>query len=60
MNEACCVVHICSLPLWLFTYVQNHFTFTGLSAEELDRLANLGIKSQKTARRDIAHVVSYI
>lgn len=30
----------------------------GLSAEELDRLANLGIKSQKTARRDIAHVVA--
>ncbi|PSR86800.1 Pseudouridine-5'-phosphate glycosidase [Actinidia chinensis var. chinensis] len=30
----------------------------GLSAEELERLANLGTKSRKTARRDIAHVVA--
>ncbi|XP_028094210.1 uncharacterized protein LOC114294287 isoform X1 [Camellia sinensis] len=30
----------------------------GLSAEELERLANLGTKARKTARRDIAHVVS--
>ncbi|XP_028106103.1 uncharacterized protein LOC114305203, partial [Camellia sinensis] len=29
----------------------------GLSAEELERLANLGTKARKTARRDIAHVV---
>ncbi|KAL6965646.1 pseudouridylate synthase [Sarracenia purpurea var. burkii] len=32
----------------------------GLSAEELERLANLGTKARKTARRDIAHVVSTI
>ncbi|KAL7174287.1 hypothetical protein ACSBR2_033530 [Camellia fascicularis] len=30
----------------------------GLSAEELERLANLGTKARKTARRDIAHVVA--
>ncbi|TXG73244.1 hypothetical protein EZV62_001823 [Acer yangbiense] len=30
----------------------------GLSTEELERLAKLGSKSQKTARRDIAHVVA--
>ncbi|KAM1100564.1 hypothetical protein FF1_007000 [Malus domestica] len=30
----------------------------GLSMEELEKLANLGHKAQKTARRDIAHVVS--
>ncbi|XP_059625034.1 pseudouridine-5'-phosphate glycosidase isoform X2 [Cornus florida] len=30
----------------------------GLSMEELERLANLGTKAQKTARRDIAHVVA--
>ncbi|XP_052197921.1 pseudouridine-5'-phosphate glycosidase [Diospyros lotus] len=30
----------------------------GLSAEELERLATLGTKAQKTARRDIAHVVA--
>ncbi|KAH9741566.1 Indigoidine synthase A family protein [Citrus sinensis] len=29
----------------------------GLSTEELERLAKLGSKAQKTARRDIAHVV---
>ncbi|KAK9221183.1 hypothetical protein WN944_009609 [Citrus x changshan-huyou] len=32
----------------------------GLSTEELERLAKLGSKAQKTARRDIAHVMSYI
>ncbi|KAH9790064.1 Indigoidine synthase A family protein [Citrus sinensis] len=30
----------------------------GLSTEELERLAKLGSKAQKTARRDIAHVVA--
>lgn len=30
----------------------------GLSMEELEKLANLGHKAQKTARRDIAHVVA--
>ncbi|CAL0318513.1 unnamed protein product [Lupinus luteus] len=30
----------------------------GLSVEELERLATLGTKAQKTARRDIAHVVA--
>lgn len=30
----------------------------GLSLEELERLAIIGTKAQKTARRDIAHVVS--
>ncbi|KAF1889325.1 hypothetical protein Lal_00024648 [Lupinus albus] len=30
----------------------------GLSIEELERLATLGTKAQKTARRDIAHVVA--
>ncbi|GFZ20723.1 indigoidine synthase A family protein [Actinidia rufa] len=30
----------------------------GLTAEELERLANLGTKSRKTACRDIAHVVA--
>ncbi|KAI4353559.1 hypothetical protein L6164_002498 [Bauhinia variegata] len=30
----------------------------GLSLEELERLAKLGAKAQKTARRDIAHVVA--
>lgn len=30
----------------------------GLSTEELLRLAKFGSKAQKTARRDIAHVVS--
>ncbi|KAL5565838.1 hypothetical protein UlMin_029002, partial [Ulmus minor] len=30
----------------------------GLSLEELERLAKLGTRAQKTARRDIAHVVS--
>ncbi|XP_045831840.1 pseudouridine-5'-phosphate glycosidase isoform X1 [Trifolium pratense] len=30
----------------------------GLSAEELERLATLGTKAQKTARRDIAYVVA--
>jgi pseudouridine-5'-phosphate glycosidase len=32
--------------------------FLGLSTGELERLATLGTKAQKTARRDIAHVVS--
>lgn len=32
--------------------------FVGLSIEELERLAKLGRKARKTARRDIAHVVS--
>ncbi|KAJ7954731.1 Pseudouridine-5'-phosphate glycosidase [Quillaja saponaria] len=30
----------------------------GLSAEELEKLAILGTKAQKTARRDVAHVVA--
>ncbi|KAA8528056.1 hypothetical protein F0562_035075 [Nyssa sinensis] len=30
----------------------------GLSVEDLERLANLGTRAQKTARRDIAHVVA--
>ncbi|KAJ4724380.1 Pseudouridine-5'-phosphate glycosidase [Melia azedarach] len=30
----------------------------GLTSEELERLAKLGTKAQKTARRDIAHVVA--
>lgn len=30
----------------------------GLSMEELEKLANLGPRAQKTARRDIAHVVA--
>ncbi|XP_010241761.1 PREDICTED: uncharacterized protein LOC104586286 isoform X1 [Nelumbo nucifera] len=30
----------------------------GLNDEELERLANLGTRAQKTARRDIAHVVA--
>ncbi|PON32757.1 Pseudouridine-5'-phosphate glycosidase [Parasponia andersonii] len=30
----------------------------GLSVKELERLANLGTRAQKTARRDIAHVVA--
>ncbi|XP_048139745.1 pseudouridine-5'-phosphate glycosidase [Rhodamnia argentea] len=30
----------------------------GLSMEDLQKLANLGTRAQKTARRDIAHVVS--
>lgn len=30
----------------------------GLSIEDLQKLANLGTRAQKTARRDIAHVVS--
>ncbi|KAK2973193.1 hypothetical protein RJ640_009823 [Escallonia rubra] len=30
----------------------------GLSTEELERLAIMGMKAQKTARRDIAHVVA--
>ncbi|KAI3898512.1 hypothetical protein MKW92_041629 [Papaver armeniacum] len=31
----------------------------GLSNEQLERLASLGTKAQKTARRDIAHIVSH-
>lgn len=30
----------------------------GLSTEDLQKLANLGVRAQKTARRDIAHVVA--
>ncbi len=32
--------------------------YAGLSLEELGRLATLGKRAQKTARRDIAHIVS--
>ncbi|KAJ0021247.1 hypothetical protein Pint_30895 [Pistacia integerrima] len=41
-----------------FSYVANILLCIGLSIEELERLAKLGSKAQKTARRDIAHVVA--
>lgn len=41
-----------------FSYLVLLIFFLGLSNEELEKLAKLGTKAQKTARRDIAHVVS--
>ncbi|KAL5707036.1 pseudouridylate synthase [Ranunculus cassubicifolius] len=38
--------------------ILNGVPCVGLSVEELERLANLGTKAQKTARRDIAQVVA--
>ncbi|CAK9184359.1 unnamed protein product [Ilex paraguariensis] len=38
--------------------VSRLFLLVGLSMEELERLASLGSKAQKTARRDIVHVVA--
>lgn len=42
----------------IFSLAAGLLLFVGLSTEELERLAKLGSKAQKTARRDIAHVVS--
>lgn len=42
----------------IFSLAAGLVLFVGLSTEELERLAKLGSKAQKTARRDIAHVVS--
>jgi len=36
------------------------FIWIGLSLEELERLASLGTSARKTARRDIANVVSVL
>ncbi|RVW28190.1 hypothetical protein CK203_101471 [Vitis vinifera] len=43
---------------YLLSYVSKQFLCVGLSIEQLERLANLGTKAQKAARRDIAHIVS--
>ena len=48
---ACCVIQTTLLLLTCLMWI-------GLSVEELERLATLGTRAQKTARRDIAHVVS--
>jgi hypothetical protein len=58
-----CCYNDCKLCcIFLFEFEKNSVGFSfywiGLSAEELERLATLGTKAQKTARRDIAYVVS--
>ena len=49
--------NVTSVGCFLLSYVEVNLT-SGLTSEELERLATLGTKCQKTARRDIAHVVS--
>lgn len=44
--------------LFFFFFDSELFLCVGLTMEELEKLAKLGPRAQKTARRDIAHVVS--